>query len=134
MCTKGSSRLMSTPAKARRTGNPSPSKPDGAVVTESTGRSTVVAGSGRGMRGRVSGLSTVTAGMGNLLPGTIPASAIRQPSVVDGVEDQLLGVAEAGLELRRHLAGDGRRQAAAVAARPGAAGDPRQPRPPPPRR
>jgi hypothetical protein len=38
MWTKGSRARRSTPAKARRTGKPSPSKPEGAVVTESTGR------------------------------------------------------------------------------------------------
>ena len=54
---------MSTPAKARLTGKPSPSNPLGAVVTARTGRSTAVAASGRGTRGRVSRSSTTTAGM-----------------------------------------------------------------------
>ena len=55
-----------TPAKARRTGNPSPSKPAGAVVTETTGRS----GARRRVHaptvGKVPRSSTVTAGMANL--------------------------------------------------------------------
>src|SRR5579859_7086798 len=50
-----------TPANARRTGKPSPSKPDGAVVILTTGRSPSAAGSVT--RGRTSRFSTVTAGM-----------------------------------------------------------------------
>src|SRR5918996_101996 len=42
----GSRSPRSTPAKARRTGKPSPSKPRGAVVTWRTGRGRAVAGSG----------------------------------------------------------------------------------------
>src|SRR3984957_21289371 len=63
MWMNGSSWRRSTPAKARRTGKPSPSNPDGAVVTETTGRSTVVAASGSLTRGRTRMSSTVTAGM-----------------------------------------------------------------------
>src|ERR1019366_10470729 len=66
MCTKGSSWARSTPAKARRTGNPSPSKPDGASVTDTTGRSWL-APSGKASRGREQMSSTVTAGMAWLL-------------------------------------------------------------------
>jgi hypothetical protein len=51
----------STPAKARRTGKPSPSRPEGAVVTETTGRS-VASGPGSGTRGRAI-VSAVTAGI-----------------------------------------------------------------------
>ena len=39
----GSSSIKSTPAKARRTGNPSPSKPCGAVVTLFTRRARLAA-------------------------------------------------------------------------------------------
>jgi hypothetical protein len=39
MCTNGSSWGRETPAKARRTGKPSPPRPEGAVVTETTRRS-----------------------------------------------------------------------------------------------
>ena len=48
MWMNGSRSRRSTPANARRTGKPSPSKPDGAVVTERTRRRTVPgAGAGR---------------------------------------------------------------------------------------
>src|SRR5450755_698745 len=63
MWMNASSARRSTPATARRTGNPSPSRPDGAVVTESTGRSRSMAGSVSGTRGRANGFSTVTAGI-----------------------------------------------------------------------
>src|ERR1700683_3494277 len=66
MCTSGSSRGRSTPANARRTGNPSPSNPDGAVVTEVTLRSAVVT-SGSATRGRMRMLSVLIAGMAGLL-------------------------------------------------------------------
>ena len=62
MWMNGSRSRRSTPANARRTGKPSPSKPDGAVVTERTRRRTVP-GAGTGTRGRVVVSSTVTAGM-----------------------------------------------------------------------
>src|SRR6266498_6137670 len=61
MCTNGSSARRSTPAKARRTGKPSPSRPEGAVVTEITGRSAAW-GPGSGTRGRAM-VSLVTAGI-----------------------------------------------------------------------
>src|SRR6478609_9133525 len=61
----GSRSLRLMPANARRTGNPSPSKPRGAVVTETTGRGTVVVGSGRSTLGRARTFSTVTAGIGS---------------------------------------------------------------------
>src|SRR5919197_3016879 len=61
MCTNGSSAGRGTPAKARRTGKPSPSRPLGAVVTDSTGRSTAV-GLGSGTRGRAT-VSALMAGM-----------------------------------------------------------------------
>src|SRR5205807_579081 len=60
MWTNGSRSARSTPAKARRTGNPSPSKARGAVVTERTGRGRASA-PGAGIFGRESG-SAVTAG------------------------------------------------------------------------
>ena len=59
----GSSSSSSTPANARRTGKPSPSKPDGAVVSRVTGRWRATIGSGLGMRGRTVMSSTVMAGM-----------------------------------------------------------------------
>src|SRR6266496_3405678 len=59
MCTNGSRVARSTPAKARRTGKPSPSRPLGAVVTDATGRSTA-SGPGWGTRGRAI-VSVVTA-------------------------------------------------------------------------
>ncbi len=61
MWMNGSRSRRSTPAKARRTGKPSPSKPCGAVVTDRTGRSTEPA-AGAAIRGRLRG-SAVTAGM-----------------------------------------------------------------------
>src|ERR1700686_84875 len=63
MWTKGSSRLGSAPANARRTGNPSPSRPRGAVVMLTTGRACVAVGSGSGMCGSLVMSSTVTAGI-----------------------------------------------------------------------
>src|SRR5579859_2500589 len=63
MWMNGSRRPRSTPAKARRTGNPSPSKPGGAVVTDSTGRSATAAGSGSWTRGSTRMSSAVTAGI-----------------------------------------------------------------------
>src|SRR5665647_230988 len=63
MCTNGSRSDMLTPANARRTGNPSPSKPLGAVVTDAKGRSVITVDSGSLTRGRAATLSTVTAGM-----------------------------------------------------------------------
>jgi hypothetical protein len=58
----------------RRTGNPSPSNPAGAVVTETTGRSTAI-GSTVGMRGRAT-VSALMAGM--------PADAAGQELFVLG--------------------------------------------------
>src|SRR5438094_8370196 len=63
----GSRSASETPANARRTGNPSPSKPLGAVVTERTGRSRTVRESGSDSLGRASMSSTVIAGMKRLL-------------------------------------------------------------------
>src|SRR5487761_2638520 len=62
MWMKGSRSATSTPAKARRTGKPSPSSPRGAVVIDFTrrGRSVV---SGATTRGSSSGFSTEMAGM-----------------------------------------------------------------------
>ncbi len=59
----GSRSVRLTPAKARRTGNPSPSSPAGAVVTDLTGRSRPATGSGGGTRGSANTFSTVTAGI-----------------------------------------------------------------------
>ena len=53
---------MATPAKARRTGNPSPSSPDGASLTPATGRNSFDA-SGTGIRGKARLSGTVTAGI-----------------------------------------------------------------------
>jgi len=58
---------MLTPAKALLTGNPSPSRPEGAVVTDFKGRSWVATGSGDWTRGKVKTFSTVTAGIEALL-------------------------------------------------------------------
>ncbi len=55
---------MLIPANARCTGNPSPSNPRGAVVTDATGRSVASSGSGTGIVGRVDKSLTVTAGIG----------------------------------------------------------------------
>src|SRR4051812_264950 len=66
MWMNGSRSRRSTPAKARRTGKPSPSKPDGAVVTDLTRRRTVP-GAGSGTRGSVVVSSTVMAGIADLL-------------------------------------------------------------------
>src|SRR5579884_1179884 len=58
----GSRSAWGTPAKARRTGNPSPSKPRGAVVTERTGRRRSC-GCSCASLGKARRLSTVTAGI-----------------------------------------------------------------------
>ena len=63
MWMKGSRYRRSTPAKARRTGKPSPSNPAGALVTDSTGRPVTDAGSVDPMLGNAPTSSTVTAGM-----------------------------------------------------------------------
>src|SRR4051794_36536101 len=91
MWMNGSRSRRSTPAKARRTGKPSPSKPEGAVVTVRVRRRTVP-GAGRGTRARVVVSSTVTAGMPASLvevstsgdcsaagPRCLPAMATRSP-------------------------------------------------------
>ena len=62
MCTNGSRSCRCTPAKARRTGNPSPSSPCGAVVTDFTGRSLACVRSGSGTGGSLLRSLTVTAG------------------------------------------------------------------------
>src|SRR4051812_18574060 len=61
----GSSSPTGTPAKARRTGKPSPSYPDGAVVSRRTARNSVV-GASSGRRGRTRTSSTVMAGISGL--------------------------------------------------------------------
>src|SRR5579864_4657483 len=63
MWMNGSMSAGSVPANARRTGNPSPSSPRGAVVTLITGRNDEAAGSGWGMCGSVVTSVTVIAGM-----------------------------------------------------------------------
>src|SRR5215218_10595279 len=65
MWMNGSRSARSTPANARRTGNPSPSKPCGAVVTDRTVRSRAP-GDGADRWGNVVG-SAVTAGIGFVL-------------------------------------------------------------------
>lgn len=62
MWMNGSRSRRSAPANARRTGKPSPSNPDGAVVMERTRRCTAV-GASAGTRGRTVRSATVTAGM-----------------------------------------------------------------------
>src|SRR6185503_9898775 len=62
MWTNGSRSDRSTPANARRTGNPSPSKPLGAALTPRTRRNRAPGATG-GTRSRVLGSSTVMAGM-----------------------------------------------------------------------
>lgn len=62
MWMNGSKAVCGTPANPRRTGNPSPSNADGAVVTDRTGRCVPVAGLGTGTRGKVR-VSAVMAGM-----------------------------------------------------------------------
>src|SRR5687768_7173163 len=75
MWMNGSRTSSGTPAKARRTGKPSPSKPDGALCTSATGRSTApAAGSGRRGSERV---SAVTAGMASA-----PTFAVATTSLV----------------------------------------------------
>src|SRR4051794_38573371 len=61
----GSSSSTGTPAKARRTGKPSPSKPEGAVVSRRTARNSVV-GASSGRRGSTRTSSTVMAGISGL--------------------------------------------------------------------
>src|SRR5262245_10182204 len=67
MCTNGSRSARSTPAKARRTGKPSPSRPPGAALTPRTRRNRASAGTAD-TRSSVVGSSTVIAGMS--FPGT----------------------------------------------------------------
>src|SRR3954453_22079376 len=62
MWMNGSRSVRSTPANARRTGNPSPSVPDGAVVIDRTGRARVSSALGATKRGSES-VSAVMAGM-----------------------------------------------------------------------
>src|SRR5689334_23457145 len=62
MWMNGSRSRRSTPANARRTGKPSPSCPDGAVVTDRTVRSTAC-GPGGEIRGSVVTSATVMAGI-----------------------------------------------------------------------
>src|SRR5262245_11220162 len=84
MWMNGSRSRRSTPAKARRTGNPSPSNPLGAEVTERTGRSVTTAGSGTATRGRTVTSLTVTAGMcglqsDELLKNKLPGGTAATP-------------------------------------------------------
>src|SRR6266508_5567527 len=67
MWTNGSRSDRSTPANARRTGNPSPSRPLGAALTPRTRRKRASGATG-GTRSRVVGSSTVIAGMSLLEP------------------------------------------------------------------
>src|SRR5215210_9270763 len=73
MWMNGSRSLRSTPANALRTGNPSPSTPLGALVTDRIGR--WVAAPTSGMRGSAVTSSTVTAGIGFLLGVSRPITA-----------------------------------------------------------
>src|SRR6476660_2337461 len=85
----GSRSARSTPAKARRTGNPSPSNPRGALVMLRTGRGRATAGSGSGTRGRMVMSSTTTAGM------VFDSSDLPRPchAIVDYATEILLGSA-----------------------------------------
>src|ERR1039457_670979 len=86
MCTDGASSAWLTPANARRTGKPNPSKPRGALVTDTTGRLFAVPWSGASMTGRVSGSSTVTAGRAYLLGlGAQRRSCVPEPMPVQPV-------------------------------------------------
>src|ERR1700722_2141066 len=62
MWTNGSRSARLTPAKARRTGKPSPSRPRGAFVTDRTWRSATLSRSSAGTAGSVVRSATVTAG------------------------------------------------------------------------
>src|ERR1700729_2930197 len=72
MWTNGSSAALLTPAKARTTGNPSPSWPRGPVVIERTGRS-VSMGPAADTRDKAN-VSAVIAGICSLLVLWIPAT------------------------------------------------------------
>src|SRR6201996_7669586 len=74
MWTNGSSAALLTPAKARTTGNPSPSWPRGPVVIERTGRSVsdTPATVTRAIRDKAN-VSAVIAGICSLLVLRIPA-------------------------------------------------------------
>src|SRR5436190_18012907 len=93
MCTKGSSRARSTPWNARRTGKPSPSKPLGALLTDTTGRSTATARSGSEMRGSASGSETVTAG---ITATTVERSTFFHRSDVRQLDDVPRGIGDEG--------------------------------------
>src|SRR5882762_244501 len=110
----GSKARMLTPANARRTGKPSPSKALGAVVTDTTGRSSAV-GRTSGTRGSVSGLATVTAGMTTPVvgPGSTPDASHNDtcariiPARLDAVDDidvVVIGAGQAGLASAYYLA------------------------------
>src|SRR5947209_20119390 len=89
MWMNGSSSDMSAPAKARRTGKPSPSKPPGAVVTERTARG-VVSAAGAASRGRAVTSGTVIAGMS---PPTSLTTQLFHRSVGSALCQRLLDVA-----------------------------------------
>src|SRR5688500_10586678 len=102
---KGASSVSGTPAKARRTGKPSPSKPLGAVTRRRTARYSVVAVSSLGSRGRTSTSSTVMAGMIGtpLLCDPLGAQALAEPGE-DAGEDGDLGFVEVVHEMGAHRA------------------------------
>src|SRR5258708_1034652 len=80
MWMKGSRLRRSTPAKARRTGKPSPSKPDGAGVTETVWRSGSAVGAGPGV------LGTARWGVNKLtLPKVVASSTI--PGSLSGMDE-----------------------------------------------
>src|ERR1035437_6415304 len=66
MWMNGSSSFRSTPANARLTGKPSPSKADGALVMDTTGR-WITLGSSAGTGGRTVTSGTVKAGIADSL-------------------------------------------------------------------
>src|SRR5687767_4452542 len=94
MWMKGSSAARSTPAKARRTGKPSPSYPLGAVRTARTARARAP-GPDTAVRGRTVGSSTVTAGIvgsfgwKTYAGGTVVACATFPDQVPTGSEPQV---------------------------------------------
>src|SRR3954451_8164150 len=100
---KGSSSLRGTPAKARRTGKPSPSNPVGAVVRRRTFRK-AADGSRSGSRGRTRTSSTVMAGMSGLPDlgeraaddGEFVVVEMVDEAVADGLEMQRRGSDERG--------------------------------------
>src|SRR6476661_7759572 len=81
MWTNGSRSARSTWENARRTGNPSPSRPVRAIVRLLTGRSRATVGSGSGIRGRTVMSSTVIAGMCVVPTGGFARQIVAQSTI-----------------------------------------------------